>query len=146
MTARPRPILVVAAVTVAVAAVLGACGDGSDEDAARSIDVDGERVAAAVLEDAVRGLCEARDQARTDVKAAEATFYDHSHEPLHTLARALDPVDRAQAARLLEDKQRVEAGFESSRDAGDMAADLDRLARVTRQGLTTLGVGTRECG
>ena len=135
------------AATLAAALVIavGACGDNESDQSSATIDAGGEAVAVSALEDAANALCTARDQARTDVEAAETTFYDRSHDALHTMARALEPVDRAQAARLLEDKQRVEAAFAGDPSAAAMAHELDRLARVTRAGLAALAVSVPEC-
>lgn len=132
-----------------VAAVsLSACGAGSGDDrsgAERTIDVSGESVPVARLQQAAIALCTARDEARTDVKRANATFYDRSHDALHTIARALGPIDRAAAGRLLEDKERVEADLEADQPGPELAADLDGLARVTRSGLAALSISVPAC-
>ena len=135
-----------AVAAVALLVVLTSCGRGGEAGERRTIDAGGERVAVQPLRDAAEALCSARDQARTDVKAAKVTFYDRSHDALHTLARALERVDRSQAARLLEDKQRVEADFD--RDpvpAGDLTQHLGELAVVTRTGLARLSVTVPRC-
>ena len=45
------------------------------------------------------GLCAAKAAAASDPEKARATFYDRSHSALHTVARGLEPVDRALAAQ-----------------------------------------------
>ena len=145
-------------VALVVALALAGCdngggSDGSPGPASRSegrsgptLEVDGEQVPVARLEDAATALCTARDEARADVLKASTTFYDRSHDALHTIARALEGVDRAQAARLLEDKQRVEADLAASGStAADVAAHLDDLAKVTRTGLATLSITVTAC-
>ena len=139
MTVRLRSL-----VAVAVLVLLAACdGDG---EAARTIDAGGEEVPGSRLEDAAAGLCTARDQARGDVLQARTTFYDRSHDALHTIARALDRVDRTQAGLLLEAKQRVEADLmNTGTPPATVAADLDRLAEVTRASLGDLSIGVPAC-
>lgn len=129
---------------VAILLVLTACDGGGD--GARTIEVEGEDVPVSRLEEAAAGLCAARDQARGDVMQARTTFYDRSHDALHTIARALDRVDRTQAGLLLEAKQRVEADLMNAGTApGTVAADLDRLAEVTRASLADLSIGVPAC-
>lgn len=123
--------------------LLGACG-GSEEE--RTIAAGTEQVPVTTLQEAATALCTARDQAKADVKRANTTFYDRSHDALHTLARALDSVDRAAAARLLEDKERVETDFRRNASGSELAAGLDALARSTRSGLAALSVEVPPCG
>ena len=130
------------AVIVLAMALTAACGD---EPQADTISVAGETVPVAHLRDAAMGVCTARQQALTDVNTARATFYDRSHDALHTLARALQPVDRDLAARLLEDKQRVEAELTNRGAPGDVAADLGKLAEVSRRGLARLSISVPPC-
>ncbi|MFN2504823.1 MAG: hypothetical protein ABR540_11480 [Acidimicrobiales bacterium] len=141
---RPR---VAAAVFLGATLALSGCGDDNGDQATPSptIAVGGEAVAVERLRDAAAALCTARDQARADVKQARDTFYDRSHDDLHTISRALDAVDRAQSARLLEDKQRVESDLERNAPGSELSADLDRLAGVTRSGLATLSVTVPPC-
>ena len=91
------------------------------------------------LVDAHVALCEAAD--RPD--EARALFFDRSHEALHEVARRLDDVDRAQAAALLEAKQRVESGLDSPRPS--LPADLTRLADVYRASLGRLAIEAPPC-
>jgi hypothetical protein len=106
---------------------------------ADTITVDGQPVAVARLVDAHAALCEAAahpDQART-------LFFDRSHESLHTVARALDDVDRALAAQLLEAKQAVESALNAGRPVPP--DDLLRLAGIYRTGLGRLAITAPPC-
>ena len=133
-----RGVRAVAAFSLVVA--VAACG-GGDGDGSTAETVAG--VPAAGMEDAVLGLCETRDTAATDVQSARTSFYDRSHEPLHALAGALEPVDRPLAARLLEAKEAVEAGLASGSPA--LTADVDRLLEATRAGLVRLSAPSPGC-
>lgn len=125
---------------VAIAALLGlapGCGESADGDG-DTLTVGGDRVAVATLVDAHAGLCEAAAQPGE----ARALFFDRSHEPLHTVARALEDLDRAQAAQLLEAKERVES------ELGARQADRDRLLRladVYRASLGRLAITAPPC-
>lgn len=130
----------VAAVVLVLAAACGA-----SKGAERTIDVGGEKVAVAPLTDAAAGLCQARRQAATDAVAARASFYDRAHEPLHTVARALEPIDRAQAAAVLEAKEKVEADLAAPPSDAALAADLGRLADAYRAGLGRLAISVPPC-
>ena len=131
-TAGPERI----AAALVTLALLASCG-GSDE---RTIAAGRERIPASRLRDAATALCTARDQAQADVKQANSTFYDRSPDDMHTMARALDGVDRAAAARLLEDKEQVETDFRRNASGQELAANLDALARSARTGLRALSV------
>ena len=87
---------------------------------------------------ALFGLCVARDQADHTPTRVRTTFFDRSHDTLHELARALEPVDRASTARLLEAKNTIEADLASDPPPASLAADLDRLILATRDGLRRL--------
>ena len=91
------------------------------------------------------GLCAARASSGTDVNSARATFYDRSHDPLHSIARDLEPVDRALAARLLQAKEAVESGLCPDRARPTLGPDLDRLVEVTGQALTRLSLPAPPC-
>ncbi len=89
--------------------------------------------------DAHRALCEAA--ARPD--QARQLFFDRSHDALHTVARDLEAVDRAQAAELLQAKERVESGLGSPGPA--LPDDLSRLANVYRASLGRLAIEAPPC-
>lgn len=126
------------AVTVAVAALLllAAC---SEDDEPRTITVAGQPVAVASLRDAHAALCEAA--AAPD--AARRLFFDRSHEQLHTVAKALEDVDRGQAAQLLQAKEKVES--ELANPPANLPEDLRRLAIVYRDGLGRLAITAPPC-
>lgn len=123
---------------VLVLLVLAACGDGGG-DAPKTITVAGEPVAVASLVDAHAALC----QAAAEPDAARRQFFDRAHEQLHTVARALEDVDRAQAALLLEAKEKVEA--ELPNPPASLPADLRQLATVYRDGLGRLAITAPPC-
>jgi hypothetical protein len=116
-------------------ALATACNGGSD----RTITVAGQPVAVAPLVDAHAALC----QAAAEPDAARRHFFDLAHEPLHTVARALEDVDRAQAAQLLQAKEKVES--ELSNPPASLADDLRWLAGVYRDGLGRLAITAPPC-
>jgi hypothetical protein len=122
-------------VAVATLLLLAACAD----DEPKSITVAGQPVAVASLVDAHAALCEA--VATPD--AALRLFFDRSHEQLHTVAKALEDVDRAQAAQLLQAKERVES--ELANPPASLPDDLRRLAAVYRDGLGRLAIAAVPC-
>ena len=154
MTGR-RPRVALAALALVVGAVSSGCGQGGEGGsggeggapggarAASTATVPG--LPAAQVDDAVEGLCQAREEAGGDVNPARTTFYDRSHDPLHAIAGALEPVDRPLAGRLLEAKQAVEADLASPARAASLTADLDRLLEVTREALARLSVPSPPC-
>jgi hypothetical protein len=91
------------------------------------------------------GLCGTRGSAGTDMRLARTTFYDRSHDPLHSLAGDLEPVDRVLAARLLEAKEAVESGLRADRPPPSLGPDLDRLIEVTGQALARLSLPVPRC-
>ncbi len=101
-----------------------ACGDGSGQDP---------------LVDAHAALCEAA--ARPE--KARQLFFDRSHDALHTVARDLEEVDRAQAAALLQAKERVESELGSP--GPSRPDDLARLADVYRASLGRLAIEAPPC-
>ncbi|MGI9021773.1 MAG: hypothetical protein ACR2HV_00800 [Acidimicrobiales bacterium] len=148
---------------------LSACDTGGDGTASPGSTASSPATTAppmpAVL-DLLPGLCTARDRAASDVNSARVTFYAQSHDPLHTIARDLEPIDRALAARLLEAKQAVEADLntvpaESNTVPADantvpadatavptaptLVADLDFLIVVTAQSLERLSIAGEQC-
>ena len=125
-----------------VVVVATACGSSADGEP-RTITVGGDRVPVANLVEAEAGLCDAHDAAATDPVAARAAFFDRSHDALHTVARALQDVDRATAAELLEAKEKVESGLESRPPT--LAADIAHLAEVYRGGLGRLAISAPPC-
>lgn len=127
------------AAIVALAALLAtACaGDGDSDD--RTITVAGQPVSVAPLIDAHAALC----QAAAEPDAARRHFFDRAHDQLHTVARALEDVDRAQAAQLLQAKERVESELQNP--PATLPDDLRRLAGVYRDGLGRLAITAPPC-
>ena len=120
-------------------ALLTASCDGSDEKSAASITVGGERVAVAPLVDAHAALC----QAAIRPASAEALFFDRAHQSLHTVARAMEDVDRAQTAELLQAKGKVESELAAA--PVTLSDDLLRLAEVYRASLGRLAIAAPSC-
>jgi hypothetical protein len=143
----PRSVTALAAVALTLLAAASACGDdgGGDADEGSPPESTVAGVPPRQVEEAVAGLCEAREEAETDVKSARTTFYDRSHEPLHGIALALEAVDRAMVARLLQAKEAVEAGLAAPTPPPSLTGDLDVLVQVTRASLARLSVPPPSC-
>lgn len=124
-------------VIAALALLAAACSGGGSED--RTITVAGQPVAVAPLVDAHAALC----QAAAEPDAARRHFFDRAHDQLHTVAKALEDVDRAQAAQLLQAKERVES--ELPNQPPTLPDDLRRLAGVYRDGLGRLAITAPPC-
>jgi hypothetical protein len=107
--------------------------------------VAGESVPVARLTGYAAAICLAAGQAATDVDAARRTFNGRAHDGLHLIARGLETVDRAAAARLLEAKQKVEADLSKPPPAAQLVADLNQLADVTRSSLALFQVTADAC-
>ena len=105
----------------------------------------GRIVTVSDLRSVAAGICDAAQLADRNFNSAHATFYGQSHEGLHLIARSLQDVDRAASAALLEAKQKVEADFLAPPPDAQVAADLRRLADVTRSGLARLDVNADGC-
>lgn len=124
------------AAVAALVALAVACGGDSGDG---TITVAGQPVAVAPLVDAHQALCDAAASPAT----ARAVFFDRAHEQLHTVARALEDVDRAQAAELLVAKEKVEG--ELGAPPAGLPGDLRRLADVYRAGLGRLAIDAPPC-
>ena len=138
------------ALAVVVGAVSSGCGEGESEGGAPGpagspAEVTVPGLPPGRVHDAVEGLCRARQEAGADVNAARTTFYDRSHEPLHAIAGALEPLDRPLAGRLLEAKQAVEADLANPARAPSLTADIDRLLEVTRAAVGRLSATSASC-
>ncbi|HEV2760006.1 MAG TPA: hypothetical protein VGV86_10615 [Acidimicrobiales bacterium] len=124
--------------TVLALAVLAVSCAGTD-DKVDAITVDGERVAVAPLVDAHGALCEAANRPA----GARALFFDRAHDSLHTVARAVEEMDRAQAAELLEAKEKVEGEIAAA--PSGLPEDLLRLAEIYRVSLGRLAIEASPC-
>lgn len=143
-----RARLLAAGVAALAAAVLPGCDGNGGGDSVAGPSTSGSSTpgpSAAGYEAAFHGLCRARASAGTDVNAARSTFYDRSHDPLHSLARDLQPIDRVLAARLLEAKEAVESDLRADRPPPSLGPDLDRLVEVTGQALSRLARPVPRC-
>jgi hypothetical protein len=110
-----------------------------------SVTMAGETVGATRLRAIAAGLCEAAQQAATDISAAAKTFNSKSHDGLHLIARGLQEIDRPAAATLLEAKQKVEADISSKAAGPQLAADLRSLSDVTRSSLARFNLTVDAC-
>ena len=126
------------AAVLALALLAVACGGNGDSDD-RTITVAGQPVAVAGLVDAHAAICQGAEAP----DAARRLFFDRAHEQLHTVARALEDVDRAQAAQLLQAKERVES--ELPNQPPTLPDDLRRLAGVYREALGRLAIAAPPC-
>lgn len=126
------------AAVLTLAVVFAACGGGGNT-VDRTVTVAGQPVAVAALVDAHAALCEAA----AEPDAARRLFFDRAHEQLHTVARALEDIDRALAAQLLQAKERVESELPNL--PATLSDDLRRLAGVYRDGLGRLAITAPPC-
>jgi hypothetical protein len=167
--ARTAPL---AAVVFAVALIAGGCGSDEKPEAATSttaaevttsttagtttstaptttapasVTMAGQTVSTTRLRAIAAGLCEAAQQAATDISAAAKTFNNKSHDGLHTIARGLQDIDRPASATLLEAKQKVEADISNKVDGAQLAADLRSLAEVNKSSLARFNVTVDAC-
>jgi len=82
-------------------------------------------------------LCEVASDVRSgDTKRARAPFFDDAHQDLHSLADEAARSVRPAAARLLEAKERVEAGFAG---VGPDSDDVEELIAATRTAVGVVG-------
>jgi hypothetical protein len=110
-----------------------------------SVTMAGETVSTTRLRVIAAGLCEAGQQAGTDISAAAKTFNSKSHDGLHVIARGLQEIDRPASATLLEAKQKVEGDISSKAAGPQLAADLRSLSDVTRSSLARFNVTVDAC-
>lgn len=129
------------------ALLLAACSpDPSTGAKERTIEVSGQPVPVSSLREAVTGLCTALERSGTDPLAARDAFYALSHDRLHMIAAAVQEVDRAAAASLLQAKAVVEEDFGRLPFPPSLPDDLDRLVTATRTALGALSIATVPCG
>jgi hypothetical protein len=136
----------VGVVAALVGAGTAACGSGG-KGAPAVVAMAGQTVATSKLQTIAGGVCDAARQASTDADTARQTFFGTSHDGIHLIARGLEVKDRAAAATLLETKQKVEADFAATPPppGPQIAADLRRLAAVTRASLARFKVSADAC-
>jgi len=134
----------IVAFALAGGVVLAACSSGPLGAGDRTIEVDGQVVSATSLREAV-GLCAVLERLPTDPLAARDAFYSLSHDRLHTIAAAVQEVDRAVATSLLQAKAVVEEDLARFPFPPSLADDLDRLVAATGAALETLSIRTEPC-
>lgn len=83
------------------------------------------------------GVCAAAQAAGAGDRAGARAAFADVHGPLHALAGQVEEQDRGAAGRLLEAKQRAEAGLESG--PAPPAGELDALAAEVRAALDVIG-------
>jgi hypothetical protein len=110
-----------------------------------SVTMAGETVSTTRLRVIAAGLCEAAQQAATDISAAAKTFNSKSHDGLHVIARGLQEIDRPASATLLEAKQKVEGDISAKAAGPQLAADLRSLSDVTKSSLARFNVTVDAC-
>jgi hypothetical protein len=89
------------------------------------------------------GVCRAI-AALPDLPAAERTFTNLAHDPLHSLAA--DPrLERSTSARVLEAMEKVEADFSQSPDVAVLTDDLAELHAAADAALQALGAEVPAC-
>jgi len=110
-----------------------------------SVTMAGETVSTTRLRVIAAGLCEAAQQAGTDISTAAKTFNSKSHDGLHLIARGLQEIDRPASATLLEAKQKVEGDISSKAAGPQLAADLRSLSDVTKTSLARFNVTVDAC-
>lgn len=109
----------------------------------KTITVQGQEFQDKELQAAITAMCTARTEVE-DPKAAQITFFDGAHVPLHVIAAALEEEDRALTARMLEAKQDVEEGFAGA-DPDELEEGLSALIEVTAEALAALDIPTDTC-
>ena len=131
---------------LSVALSLAACGGGYGGDASTPSPLPSGSLGVVTPDSAaaaVRGLCDVRDA--PDAPAANAAFYDRTHQELHVIAAATEERDRAKAASLLEAMQRVEAELERPLLPAGFSADVDTLVGAARGALASIGLDAAGC-
>lgn len=142
MTRRRRPagmFLGAVVATVGIAAIVAAGGgDGPGPPAGAAPE--------AARRQAHHGVCQAQAEAEAGrTSAAALAFVDRAHQPLHGLAAATAELDRALAAELLEQKNRVEQDLDGPLDR--LAVDLADLATLTGRAVAVVdGRDPGRCG
>lgn len=138
------PLVLVSALVSAQ--LLSSCSSGqSTLTRSQTIEIDGKKVAASSLREALTGLCVALERLPTDALAARDAFYSLSHDRLHTIAAGVQEIDRSAAASLLRAMAVVEEHFARPPFPASLVGDLGRLIAVTRVALRELSIRTEAC-
>jgi hypothetical protein len=130
---------------IGAAACLMACGEATPDPPTSASAPSGSLgvMTAASATQTVEALCELRGA--VDREAADATFFDLAHEPLHVLAAATERVDRIATAELLEAKQVVEGDLRSDELPTTFGDDVAALLVATRRALDAVGLPAPSC-
>ncbi|HKY75653.1 MAG TPA: hypothetical protein VJS45_05920 [Acidimicrobiia bacterium] len=131
--------------TTAAQVTTSTAAETTTTTAPASVTMAGETVSTTRLRAIAAGLCEAAQQAATDISAAAKTFNSKSHDGLHVIARGLQEIDRPAAATLLEAKQKVEGDISNKVAGTQLAADLRSLSDVTKSSLARFNVTVDAC-
>jgi hypothetical protein len=133
-----RSSVVLALVTVAVAAI--ACGGGDRQPPVSTTPsgVDPDRAATAI-----EALCDI--ETANDVEPARAAFYDRAHATLHEIASAASAADPGSDAELLIAKQRVEAALEEKVVPPGFGTDVALLRDAATGALGAIGIAPAGC-
>jgi hypothetical protein len=136
-----RPLTIGLLVLVLVGSACDASGDPGEPSPLPSGSLGPVRPEA--TDEAVLGLCAIAGATERD--AAEAAFADRSHQTLHVIAAAVQEVDRAVAAELLEAKQAVEADLAEPALPAAFPDHVGSLLDATRAALDTIGLDAPDC-
>lgn len=99
----------------------------------------------ASLADGVTGLCQARQEAKADPRAAKATYDVRARAAVDSTARALQPSYSRQASTLTRAAERVDADLTADPPGASLVDNLGLLAGAMRESLARLGIVTRAC-
>jgi hypothetical protein len=131
-------------------ALASGCSRGDDTRGARgqapvTIVVDGETVDVRLLREAVAGLCQARQEAATDARAAKATYDRRSKHGVATVARVLGRSYALLASSIAGAVERAEAGLAADPATASVTEELAHSAELLREGVARLGITTAAC-
>ncbi len=110
-----------------------------------TIVVDDQTIDVAPLTEAVAGLCQAREEAATDTRAATTTYDRRSRQGIDTTARVLQRSNARLASSMVTAVDRVQADLAAGPGNRALGQDLARLTELMREGLARLGISTSAC-
>jgi hypothetical protein len=116
-----------------------------DPDPSTTSVVDGRTVEAAAFTETAAGLCLARQQASTDVRAARATYDTRSRAGVENTSRALQDSYSIQAAAVAKAKALVEADLGTDPPKPSLGLNLALLGEEMRESLALLGIQASPC-
>ena len=119
-------------------------GRGNGAPAPTSPGAGGQPVEVA-LADGVTGVCQAREEAKADPRAAKATYDVRARAAVDRTARALQPSYSRQASTLNRAAERVDADLTADPPGASLVDNLGLLAGAMRESLARLGIVTRAC-